>query len=83
VDPHLLADVRLVLASAERAGLRQARAEAVRRLLDASQPSVAHLEAAERWLRSWLARRPSPAGEAPAAPAVDAAPVTPLATDPS
>jgi hypothetical protein len=55
----------------------------VRRLLDASQPSVAHLEAAERWLRSWLARRPSPAIEAPAAPTADAAPVTPPAADPS
>jgi hypothetical protein len=68
-DPHLLADVRLLLASAERAGLREERARAVRRLLDAHPPSVARLEAAERWLRAWLARRPSPATDVREAPA--------------
>ncbi|HEU4631438.1 MAG TPA: hypothetical protein VFS08_16920 [Gemmatimonadaceae bacterium] len=69
VDPHLLADLRLLLAAAERAGLRPARAQAVHRLLAARPPSVLRLEAAERWLRLWLSRRPAPGAAADPAPA--------------
>jgi len=73
-DAHLRADVRLLLGQAERAGLRAARAAAVRRVVDGAA-APGRLEAAERWLRDWLARR---AGAAPApdagAPTSDAAP---------
>jgi hypothetical protein len=73
-DAHLRADVRLLLAQAERAGLRAARAAAVHRVLDGTAPP-GRLEAAERWLRDWLARR---AGAAPSpdagAPTSDVAP---------
>ena len=65
-DLHLRTDVRMLLAAAERAGLRPARASAVHRLLDGGVASRDRLETAERWLRAWLARRPAPAG-APAA----------------
>lgn len=55
-DAHLRADVRLLLAQAERAGLGEARAATVRRVLDGAAPA-GRLEAAERWLRDWLVRR--------------------------
>jgi len=74
-DAHLRADVRLLLAQAERAGLRAARAAAVRRVVDGAA-APGRLEAAERWLRDWLARRAgaAPAPDAGAAPTSDAAP---------
>lgn len=70
-DLHLRTDLRLLLAAAERAGLRAARAAAVRRLLDEGAARD-RLEGAERWLRGWLARRGAAAAAA-AAPVAGAA----------
>ena len=56
-DAPLRVDGLALLAAAEREGLRPARAAAARRLFDRADVTVAELEAAERGLREWLARR--------------------------
>ena len=56
-DAPLRVDGLVLLAEAEREGLRPARAAAARRLFNRTDATIAELEAAERGLRDWLARR--------------------------